>query len=63
MESVESLGATSVICTDMTGTLTQNKMFVNHYWLDGQIYNANSDGGQCKCSLIFDICVEMHIYI
>lgn len=40
MESVESLGATSVICTDMTGTLTQNKMTVAHYWLDDEVFPA-----------------------
>lgn len=46
MESVESLGATSLIVTDMTGTLTQNKMQVGHYWLDDEIYPAD---GQRKC--------------
>lgn len=38
LKAVESLGCVSVICTDKTGTLTQNKMTVQQIYIDGKVY-------------------------
>jgi Ca2+-transporting ATPase len=48
LASVETLGSTTVICSDKTGTLTQNKMTATRLWVDGVSFEISGDGSSLE---------------
>lgn len=54
LPSVETLGCASVICSDKTGTLTQNRMTVQRVWVDGEWYRVTGAGYDPLGEFLFD---------
>ncbi|MCL6471896.1 MAG: cation-transporting P-type ATPase [Firmicutes bacterium] len=54
LSAVETLGSTNVICTDKTGTLTQNEMTVREIWADRKIINVGGVGYEPKGDFTID---------
>ena len=53
LPSVETLGSTTVICTDKTGTLTKNEMTVKKIYANGRIIDVTGSGYDTKGEFVF----------